>query len=58
MFVCIRMVVLTYIIPGHHGVPPSKRGRIQFKDGGDIHAVGNRHQRVHDLLLWSSQTTS
>lgn len=55
--VCVCEVVFTFIIPGHHGVTTSQRGRIQLKDGGDIHAIRNWHQSVHDFLLGSSQTT-
>lgn len=51
-------VGILYIIPWHHGVPASQSGGVQLEDGGDVHAVGNRHQSVHDLLLWSSQTAS
>ena len=51
-------LVSGYVIPGHHGVPASQSGGVQLKDGGDVHAIRNRHQSVHDLFLWSSQTTS
>lgn len=54
----IWCVGILYIIPGHHRVPASQSGRVKLKDGGDVHAIGNWHQSVHDLLLWSSQTTS
>lgn len=55
---CIKTVSTLHIIPGHHGVPASQSGRVQLKYGRDVHAIWNRRQSVHDLLLWSSQTTS
>lgn len=55
---CMSTVGILYFIPGHHGVPASQSGRVQLKDGGDVHAIRNRDQSVHDFLLWSSQTTS
>lgn len=58
MIDCHHLDVWTHIIPGHHGVPASQSGGVQLKDGGDIHAVRNWHQSVHDFLLWRSQTTS
>lgn len=54
----IWSVGILHIIPGHHGVPASQSGRVQLKNGGDVHAIRNRHKSVHDLLLWSSQTTT
>lgn len=44
--------------PGHHGVPASQSGRVQLKDGGNIHTIRNRHQSVHDFLLWTPQATT
>lgn len=55
---CVWIVVRLHVIPGHHGVASSQSGRVQLKYGGDVHAIRNRHQRVHDLLRWSPQTTS
>lgn len=47
-----------HVIPGHHGIASSQSGGVQLKDGGDIHPIGDRDQRVHDFLLWSPETAS
>lgn len=45
-------------VPGYQGVPSSKSGRVQLKDGGDVIAVGDRNEGVHDLLVGRAQTSS
>lgn len=50
--------VCAHYVPGHHWVPPSQGGGIQLKNGGDLHPVRNRHQRIHDLLLRCSQAAT
>lgn len=48
---------ILHIIPGHHGVPTSQSGGVKLKYGGDVHAIRNRYQCVHDLLLRSTEAT-
>lgn len=50
--------VIFVCVPGHQGVPPSQGGWVQLKDRGDVHAIRDRHQLVHDPLLRGSQTRS
>lgn len=45
-------------LPGYQGVPSSKGGRVQLKDGGDVIAIGDRNEGVHDLLVGRAQTSS
>lgn len=55
---CLQIVSILHIIPGHHGVPTSQSGGVKLKYGGDVHAIRNRYQCVHDLLLWGTEATS
>lgn len=51
------IVGILHFIPGHHGVSTSQSGGVKLKYGGDVHAIRNRYQCVHDLLLGSTETT-
>lgn len=55
---CVGIVGVLRFIPGHHGVSTSQSGGVELKYGGDVHAVRDRYQRVHDLLLGGTETTS
>lgn len=39
------------LLPGHQGVPPSQRGRVELKNGRDVIPIRNRHEGVHDFVL-------
>ncbi len=45
-------------VPGDEGVSSSEGGGIQLKYRGDVKAIRDRHEVVHDLLVGRSQTCS
>ena len=57
-YVCVSLHVRAGggLTPGHHGVPSPQGGGVQLEDGGDLHAIGDGHQRVHHLPLGRPET--
>lgn len=53
----VWIVGILHIIPGHHRVSTPQSGGVKLKYGGDVHAIRNRYQCIHDLLLWSTEAT-
>ena len=52
------MISLFGLLPRDEAVTSTERRGVQLKNGGDIIALGHRHQRVHHLLLGISQPAS
>lgn len=52
------MISLFGLLPRDEAVASTERCGVQLKNGGDVIALGHRHQRVHHLLLGISQPAS